>query len=77
MVRRINDAERSNFETLLAACDERDVALVVLREKGSKKEVVAVCAMQENSDGTITPVPFAVMIDENPFEFYDDPTMEE
>jgi hypothetical protein len=33
------------------------------------------CAMSSNDDGTITPVPLAVMIKGNPFELFEDPTV--
>jgi len=36
--------------------------------------VALVCAMQHNDDDTITPVPFAAMVEGNPFELFEDPT---
>lgn len=36
--------------------------------------VELVCAMQHNDDGTLTPIPLAVMVEGNPFEDFEDPT---
>lgn len=64
-----------NFETLRRACLAGDLALVSAVRKGDQAKVALVCAMQQNDDGTITPVPFAEMVNGNPFEMYEDPTV--
>lgn len=66
--------ERANFDTLLRAARQGDVALVSAIRKADKRNVALVCAMQRNEDGTITPVPFAVMVEGDPFKLFADPT---
>jgi len=63
----------ANFNTFKRAMKNDDVALVSAIRKEDNKPVVLVCAMQLNKDGTITPVPFAMMIDGNPYEMFHDP----
>lgn len=64
-----------NFETLQRASTQGQLALVSAIRKADQKPVALVCAMQLNEDGTITPVPFAVMVEGNPFELFEDPTI--
>ena len=72
---KLSKAYCENFRTLSNAWEHGDVALVSALRNTVKLEVVAlVCAMQRNADGTITPVPFAEMVNGNPFELYLDPT---
>ena len=71
---RLCEGDRHNFETLLRAADDGAVALVSAIRKADQQPVALVCAMQENDDETITPIPFAVMVEGNPFELFDDPT---
>jgi len=69
------DGYRKNFKTLERAFDVGDVALVSAVRKSDNQPVALVCAMQRNPDATITPVPFAVMCEGNPFEDFYDPTI--
>lgn len=73
----LNEAYRNNFETMLRAASSGDLALVSSVRKSDGADVALVCAMQQNEDDTITPVPFAVMCEGNPFEDFEDPTVEE
>lgn len=66
---------RQNFNTMLSAAKAGRLALVSCIEKATQQPVMAVCAMQANEDGTITPVPFARLFDDNPFETLEDPTI--
>ncbi len=66
--------DRDNFETLLRAAGDGALALVSAIRKADHNSVALVCAMQQNDDDTITPVPFAVMVEGNPFELFQDPT---
>lgn len=66
---------RNNFDTLLRASKSDDIALISAIRKADQKPVALVCAMQRNKDQTITPVPFAVMVEGNPFELFEDPTV--
>jgi hypothetical protein len=72
---RLRKGDQSNFQTLLRAAGDGALALVSAIRKADQQPVALVCAMQQNPDETITPVPFAVMVEGNPFELFDDPTV--
>ncbi len=72
---KLHQADRGNFQTLLRAADDGALALVSAIRKADQQPVALVCAMQHNKDETITPVPFAVMVEGNPFELFEDPTV--
>lgn len=72
---RLRKGDRMNFETLLRAASDGVLALVSAVRKADQQQVALVCAMQTNRDDTITPVPFAVMVEGNPFELFEDPTV--
>jgi hypothetical protein len=72
---KLRKGDRANFDTLLRAAGDGALALVSAVRKADQKPVALVCAMQHNPDDTITPVPFAVMIEANPFDLYVDPTI--
>lgn len=69
------EAYRRNFQTMFKAGKNGDLALVSAVRKADQKPVALVCAMQVNKDDTITPIPFAVMCEGNPFEDFEDPTL--
>lgn len=71
----IPDHDRKNFNTMVRAHDEGCLALVSAIRVADRKQVSLVCAMQTNEDGTISPIPFAVMVEGNPFELFEDPTV--
>ena len=66
---------RTNFTTLEKAHGAGQLALVSAIRKADQKPVALVCAMNTNEDGTITPIPLAVMCEGNPFEDFEDPTV--
>ena len=70
----LTDGDKRNFGTLARAFRNEDAALVSAIDKASGEPRAWVCAMHRNEDGTITPVPFAVMVWGNPFEMFHDPT---
>ena len=72
---RLRKGDRANFSTLRAASEHGDLALVSAIRKSDQANVALVCAMSTNGDGTITPVPLAVMVEGNPFELFEDPTV--
>ena len=72
---RLRKGDRQNFDTLLRAASDGALALVSAIRKADQHPVALVCAMQHNPDQTITPVPFAVMVEGNPFEDFYDPTV--
>lgn len=71
----LNKHHTANFKTLTKAFKRGDVALVSAIRKSDQQPVALVCAMQHNEDNTLTPVPFAVMVEGNPFELFEDPTV--
>jgi len=72
---KLTETDKTNFASLQRACEDGDLALVSAIRKADQKPVALVCAMQVNEDETITPVPYAVMIEGNPFEDFEDPTV--
>lgn len=73
--KRLKRGDTLNFKTLLRAASNGDLALVSALRAIGKAPAALVCAMSINEDGTITPVPLAEMIQGNPFELFDDPTL--
>lgn len=63
-----------NYNTLMRAVAKRDVALVSAFRRSDGKAVALICAMQTNADKSVTPVPFAVMVEGDPFKDFSDPT---
>jgi hypothetical protein len=70
----LSPGDRRNFATLKRAASQGHLALVSAIRKADQRPVALVCAMQENDDGTISPIPFAVLIEGDPFELFEDPT---
>jgi hypothetical protein len=66
--------DRHNFQTLQNAHDNGELALVSAIRKSDGKQVSLVCAMQMGAE-SIVPVPVAVMIEGNPYELFEDPTI--
>lgn len=73
--KKLRPGDRQNFNTLLNAASHDELALVSAIRKSDGANVALVCAMQRNDDGTITPIPFAVMVEGNPFDLFEDPTV--
>jgi len=73
--KRLAKGHKANFKTLELALNNGDLSLVSAIRKADKKNVALVCAMQRNEDDTITPIPLAEMVNGNPFELYEDPTV--
>lgn len=67
--------ERDNFNTLKRAAKHGDMCLVRAVRKSDQKEVALVCAMGRDKDGNYCPTPFAVMVEGNPYELFEDPTV--
>jgi hypothetical protein len=72
---KLRQGDQANFTSLFKAATHRDLALVSAIRKTDQMPVALVCAMSRNDNGTITPVPFAVMVEGNPFELFEDPTV--
>jgi hypothetical protein len=73
----LTEGYKANFQQLIRAADVNALALVSAIRKSDGKSVALVCAMQVNEDETITPVPFAVMCEGNPFEDFEDPMQDD
>ena len=72
---KLRKGDRMNFDTLLRAASDGAIALVSAIRRSDQQPVALVCAMRTNDDDTITPVPFAVLVEGNPFELFEDPTI--
>lgn len=64
---------KMNFETLQRAFNQNKVALVECTVKSTGNKVAVICAQNVNKDNTITFVPFAIMINENPYQILEPP----
>ena len=71
----LRKGDKMNFQELLRAVEDDAIALVSAIRKEDRAHVALVCAMSHNEDGTFTPLPFAVMVEGNPFELFEDPTI--
>lgn len=60
---------------MLRAARNDDLAIISAVRVSDSQPVALLVAMQTNEDDTITPVPFAEMVNGNPFELYHDPTI--
>ena len=70
----LREGEKANFKTLLQAAGHNDLCLLSATRKSDGKKVALVCAM--NRDGEdYCPAPLAVLIEGNPYEDFDDPTV--
>ncbi len=72
----LRQSDKQNFETLSRAFSRSQVALVDVLRLKDRKQVAAVCALQANRDGTITLIPFATLVEGNPFEDFAPPRVE-
>lgn len=70
--RPLTEAERANFQTILTAGGNEDLALVRTYEKDTGKQVALVCAVSHHDD-EYEIVPLAVMIGDDPYELYANP----
>lgn len=71
----LRKADSANFDTLLRAVKAGDAVLLSAIRKRDGKQVALVCAAQPGEDDTIEMVPFAVMVEGDPYEEYEDPTV--
>jgi hypothetical protein len=67
--RKLREGDRANFETLLQAAKNGDLALVSAVRKSDGAKVALVCAMGRDGEA-FYPTPFAVMVEGNPFELF-------
>ena len=72
----LEEGYRTNFNTLCRAFEEDSICLVSSIRKSDGAPVALVCALNYNEDNTVSPVPFAVMCEGNPYEDFVDPFVE-
>lgn len=70
----LNEADSKNFQTLICADTNGDLALLSAVRKFDGKPVALVCAVNR-VDGNTSFSPLAVMIEGNPFQDFEDPTL--
>lgn len=66
-------AHAKNLETLNQAFKNDDVALLEYQLKATGEKVAVLVAVQPEEDGDISLVPFAVMLNGNPYEMLNPP----
>jgi hypothetical protein len=70
----LGEYDKANFETLLQAAKDGALALISTIRKSDGKQVALVCAMSHEEE-LIVPVPLAVMVEGDPYELFEDPTL--
>lgn len=66
-----------NFETIREACKDGNLALLESRDKATGEYRCLICAMgTDQGTSDILPVPLAVMVWNDPYENYVDPTLD-
>ena len=70
----LRESDKANFKTLLQAAGNGNLCLLSTTRKSDSKKVALACVM--NCDGEeYCPAPLAVLIESNPYEDFEDPTM--
>ena len=66
---------RKNFNTMLRAAKADDLCLMSAIRNSDGAPVALICAAQRNDDKSISLIPFAVMIEGNPYDLYTPPEL--
>jgi hypothetical protein len=72
----LKDYIAANFQTMLDAADDGALCLVSAVHAESQEPAALVCAMNQGMEDGVEffyPAPVAVMLDENPYETYENP----
>jgi len=64
----INDVIKTNFQTLLTAARNGDLALLECTDKATGNPVYVICAVNAGPDGLYSMTPLAKMFDGNPYD---------
>lgn len=72
----LDERIKVNFETLCRAFRNRDAGIMECKRVSDGRIVALLVAVQTLADGTVSYVPFAEMIDGNPYEQYCPPLAE-
>jgi hypothetical protein len=67
------DGERANYQTLLRASDNGDLALIECTERATGRRVAVLAAIAFNGDEYVI-TPLARLFDSNPYEDLDPPS---
>lgn len=67
---------KANFNTMLLAAENKDLALLDCRDKETGKQVHVVCAIYRDNEGQFNMVPLAKLFDGNPYDEVDPPNPE-
>jgi len=70
----MKDGDKANFQTLLEAAQNGDLALLDVRRRADQKPVAAVTAVGRDEEGNFVFSPLAIMVEGNPYELFDPPT---
>lgn len=71
----LREGDKHNFQTLLRAAANGDLALVESRRISNGEYVALLAAVfQEQPGGEVTIVPLGEMVGGDPYELYEDPT---
>lgn len=71
----LTDAQKANFVTLQRAERNKDLAIVSAIRKSDRANVALIVAVQRDNNGSFSIVPLAEMINGDPYELYEDPTV--
>lgn len=69
----IPDAYRRNFETLLRAAEDGNLALLECTDTATGEPRYVLCAVARDEDTTFVMTPFGHLADDNPFDLYRPP----
>lgn len=68
--------DKANYETIKRAALDGNLALISAVRKADRARVSLLCAMSRiRGQSDLRPMPLAVMIEDNPFELFEDPTI--
>lgn len=68
--------DRANFNTLVKASDDGQLALMEMRRRSDGAVVAGICAVYVDEDNNYNFVPLATMVEGNPYELFDPPNPE-
>jgi hypothetical protein len=65
-----------NFETLLKAMEDGNIALMDCKLRETGESVAVICAVNQDADGGVTMVPMAGFFNGNPYDLLSPPDAE-
>lgn len=72
----LSDGHKTNFDTLVRAIKNGDVALLECTDRATKEPVMVICAVNRIDEDNIEFAPFAKMFSGDPFEEVLPPALE-